>query len=216
MHVYLDESGDLGWRFDRPYRSGGSSRYLSLAFLIVDQATHKYPRRIIRSIRSKYGIPHTKEVKGSELSPGQLIFFAQKASKLASDHKDIRYTSITVRKSNVQAHIRADPNKLYNYMINLCLLDLIKGQAEVLFTPDPRSFKVASGDSMINYLQTQLWFEKEVPTRLRSRPSESHTNLNLQFVDVLAHIIWSYHEDAEREAYEVIAPSIVSKHLYFH
>lgn len=33
--VYLDESGDLGWKFDAPYRSGGSSRYLTIAAIAV-------------------------------------------------------------------------------------------------------------------------------------------------------------------------------------
>ncbi|WMN84132.1 DUF3800 domain-containing protein [Vibrio parahaemolyticus] len=34
-NIYLDESGDLGWTFDSPYRRGGSSRYLTIASLIV-------------------------------------------------------------------------------------------------------------------------------------------------------------------------------------
>jgi len=40
MHVFLDESGDLGWNFEHPFRMGGSSRFLTLAFLVVDESTH--------------------------------------------------------------------------------------------------------------------------------------------------------------------------------
>ena len=34
VSVYLDESGDLGWKFDAPYRCGGSSRYLTISAII--------------------------------------------------------------------------------------------------------------------------------------------------------------------------------------
>ncbi len=216
MHVFLDESGDLGWKFDKPYRMGGSSRYLTLAFLLVDEDTHKYPRRLIRRLRSKYGIPPSKEVKGSDLTSGQLIYFADKARQLSDNRPRIGYCSITVRKENVQNHIRNDPNKLYNFMINLCILDLIKDEPKVFITPDPRSMKVASGNSMIDYLQTQLWFVKGTETHLIRRPAESHTNLNLQFVDVIAHIVWSYHEDGVKDPYTIISPTISAKHLFFH
>lgn len=33
MNVYLDESGDLGWVLDKPYRNGGSSRFMTIAFV---------------------------------------------------------------------------------------------------------------------------------------------------------------------------------------
>ena len=33
--IYVDESGDLGWQFDQPFRAGGASRYLTVACLIV-------------------------------------------------------------------------------------------------------------------------------------------------------------------------------------
>jgi hypothetical protein len=33
--IYLDESGDLGWKFDGPYLGGGSSRYLTITALCV-------------------------------------------------------------------------------------------------------------------------------------------------------------------------------------
>lgn len=33
--IYLDESGDTGWKFELPYRNGGSSRYLTIAALIA-------------------------------------------------------------------------------------------------------------------------------------------------------------------------------------
>lgn len=215
MHVFLDESGDLGWVFTQPFRAGGSSRFLTLAFLIVDENNHKYPRRLIKDFRNHYGMKPSREIKGSDLTPNQQIYFAHKVQELISTYPDIKLRAITVRKENVQAHIRQDPNKLYNYMINLCLLDVIKSEPLVYLTPDPRTIKVSSGDSMIDYLQTQLWFEKGVKTALIVRPHESHTNLNLQFIDVISHIVWSNHEDGESDAFSIINPLVPCKNLFF-
>lgn len=205
----------MGWSFDAPYRRGGSSRYLSLAFLIVDETNHKYPRRIVRKFRAHYGMASTREVKGADLTPSQLLHFAAETEKLLDRQSDIELHAITVRKEKVQDHIRSDPNKLYNYMINICLLDSLVGEEEVLFTPDPRTIKVSSGDSMLDYLQTQLWFDRGVRTSLIERPSESHTNLNLQFVDVISHMIWRHYEDGLSDCYKIIGPQAHCQHLFF-
>lgn len=34
--IYLDESGDLGFNFSAPFRTGGSSRFLTIGALSVD------------------------------------------------------------------------------------------------------------------------------------------------------------------------------------
>ena len=215
MQVFLDESGDLGWEFGKPYRKGGSSRYFSLAFLVVDADTRKHPKRLVRKLRKKYRMRPSREIKGSELTLNQLVYFGEEVEKLRVAYPRIAIETITVMKENVQEHIRADPNKLYNYMVNLCLPDLIQGEPEVLFTPDPRSIKVASGNSMVDYLQTQLWFERGVETKLIQQTSESHQNLNLQFIDVVAHTVWSYHEDAKADAYRVLDRCVRSRRLFF-
>ena len=214
VHVFLDESGDLGWTFHRPYRQGGSSRYLTLAFLVAHQNKCKYPKRIAKKIAQERGIPHGHELKGSELPKSSLLRFAQMAAKMVVDHPDIAICTITVKKENVQAHIQTDPNKLYNYMLNLSLPDYVKAHPEVVLSPDPRSIKVASGNSMVDYLQTQLWFEHNSCTHLVHSPLESHTSLAIQFVDVISHIAWSYHEDGQLDAYKVLAPHMKCKYLF--
>lgn len=215
LHVFLDESGDLGWTLDRPYRHGGSSRYLALAFLVADQSECKYPKRLAKKLCQARGIRHGQELKGCDLSRGDLVRFADMAARMISSHPRIGLRTITVKKENVQSHIRADPNKLYNYMLNLALPDLIKSHPRVVLSPDPRSIKVASGNSMVDYLQTQLWFEHDSPTVLVYQPLESHQSLAIQFVDVVAHIAWSFHEDGQAEAYEILPPHMTSKHLFF-
>ena len=215
MQVFLDESGDLGWKLGSPYLQGGSSQFFTLALLVVDSDTGKYPKRLVKKLRKKYGMRSSREIKGSGLTPNQLVYFCEEVRKLRARHPTVEVETITVMKRNVQAHIRADSNKLYNYMINLCLPDLVQGESEVQFIPDPRTIKVASGNSMIDYLQTQLWFERGVETKLVQRAFESHQNLNLQFIDVIAHVVWSYHENSKADPYRILNQCISTRQLFF-
>lgn len=213
--IYLDESGDLGWKFHAPYRRGGSSRHLTIASLIVPQDKRHLPKRVIQKLYKKHGWNPKIEKKWSEMTRIERIDFAEKAKELRINHPDIKYFSMTVKKENVLAHIRSDENKLYNYMIGLSLLEEMSNYSRVLFVPDPRSVKVESGNSMSDYLQTQLWFERNVVTILDTQPQDSASNRNVQFSDMLSGVVQGHYEDGNTDPWHVLAPTINSKTLYF-
>jgi hypothetical protein len=213
--IYLDESGDLGWKFDAPYRHGGSSRYLTIACLITPKDKRDLPKRIIRKMYKKFHWNTKEEKKWSQMNIEEREYFAKRAKALKEKHPDINYLSITVKKENVRLHIRQDSNKLYNYMIGLLLLDEMSYFESVEFFPDPRSVKVESGNSMHDYLQTQLWFEKNAITSLKTIPAESSSNLNVQFSDMLSGVIQGYFEDGNSSPWKILASSIYYKCLFF-
>lgn len=216
MIVYLDESGDLGWKFTAPYRRGGSSRYITIASLIVSSSKRHLPKRLIKKLYKKFNWPSDSEKKWSDMSVEERIFFAKKAAVLREEHpKDIRYISITVRKENVKPHIRRDANKLYNYMISFSLLDEMARHEDVLFVPDPRSVKVESGNSLHDYLQTQLWFEQQASTILTTKPEDSASNLNVQFSDMLSGIVQGHFEDGNSQPWAELHHYISYKTLFF-
>lgn len=121
--------------------------------------------------------------------------FSRLAFSMCDKHRDIHLHGITVKKENVEAHIRADENKLYNYMIRLSLLDCMAYQDHVTFIPDPRSIKVQSGNSLHDYLQTELWFTRKVKTMLSTTPLDSKSCNGIQFADMLAGLIQQRFED---------------------
>lgn len=100
-------------------------------------------------------------------------------------------------------------------MMRLCLLDDIQKESEVRLIPDPRTIKVKSGNSMVDYLQSVLWFDMNSKTRLIHNPMESHHNLNLQFIDVVSHIVWGNHELGRSKPWKVLEPHAKCKRLYF-
>lgn len=215
MKVYFDESGDLGWKFEKPYMHQGSSRFLTLAFLLCSNDEKKYPERLVKKFKKRYGLTRADELKGSRLKPSQREDFARRVFKLLETHPTIWIRCITVRKENVKKHIQRDQNKLYNYMIKLCLLPAIRQLEEVELIPDPRAIKIASGNSMIDYLQTTLYFEMDSITYLAQNPISSDRCYNLQFIDGIAHIVWRYHELCDQSACEIIQSKIKCQHLFF-
>lgn len=213
--IYLDESGDLGWNFDKPYREGGSSRFLTIASLVINPSKKHLTKRLIKNLYNKFKWPPKIEKKWSDMKLSEREYFADKAASLRNRNpNDIRYLSITVRKENVQPHIRRDSNKLYNYMIGLSLINEMSRHQTVVLMPDPRNIKIESGNSLHDYLQIKLWFEKQVPTSLDTTPINSSSSLNIQFADMLSGIVQGHFEDGYSRCWQLLR-HISYKTLFF-
>lgn len=214
-NVYLDESGDLGWILDKPYRNGGSSRYLTIAFAVCPSEKKHLLRRIVIDVYKKTKTDPKQELKGSALSVQTKCYIAEKVRKLVSMNPDITIGSITVNKSKVRQHIRGDSNKLYNYMIRLAVVPAINGHPIVNLIRDNKTIKVKSGNSLIDYLQTVLWFDCDSQTKIIDIPSDSKQVKNLIFIDWINNLIWGRYEDCNTQPYDIIKNVITSKKLFF-
>jgi len=64
--VFFDESGDLGWKFDAPYRKNDSSRYFIIAYIIIPTSETKYISRFIKEFHKDRG-GQNKEIKGADI-----------------------------------------------------------------------------------------------------------------------------------------------------
>jgi hypothetical protein len=215
--IFIDESGDLGWTLDRPYGHGGSSRYLTIAAVVVREDEHKHrPSRLVRDMYKFHGWSAANEKKWTRMSRAERLDFATKAAKLAAAQPAIKLFAMTVRKANVQEHLRADPNLLYNYMLKLMLLDEMAAHDEVVLKPDPRTIKVQSGNSQHEYLQTVLWYERGARTRLHSEPEGSEKQLGIQFADMLAGVVQSNFELNQQPPWRAMKDSIAWNSLFFN
>ena len=214
MIVYLDESGDLGWNFSAPYRHGGSSRYLTLAALLVPASEAHLAFRLIRNLYKGFGWNAKKEKKWVDCNEQARSTFAVASRKLADAHPLIRYRSITVQKDRVLPHIRKDSNKLYNWMTKLLLLEEMARHQHVEFIPDPRSIKVINGNDLHKYLEMGI-FEKQVDTTLVTCPMDSKHCLGVQFADLLAGVVQLHFEDGKSSHLLELGNAIVTERLFF-
>ena len=215
MLIYIDESGDTGWKFDKPFMQGGSSRYLTISALVIPSSKKDLSKRIIRKMYTRHGWDTVNEKKATDMNPTEKLHFCSRAVKLMTDNDELSIYAITVKKENVLDHIRRDSNKLYNYMLRLALLDEMARHPVVTIIPDERSIKVKSGNSLVDYLQIGLWFEKNAPTQLHCIPGLSHKVLNLQFIDTITHCIWRRYEFNDSSFYRILKPHILEKVLFF-
>lgn len=213
--IYADESGDLGWTFTAPNRAGGSSRHLTISAVCVPAHKKHIPKRVIKDLYYKFKWPTGKEKKWNQMTPAEREAFSSAALKMQTQHRDIHLHGIIVKKENVAAHIRSDENKLYNYMIRLCVLDCMAAEDSVLFVPDPRSIKVESGNSLHDYLQMELWFTKRVKTILTTTPLDSKACRGVQFADMLAGLVQQRFEDMHYDHIGICVQALRLKKLFF-
>jgi hypothetical protein len=215
MRIYVDESGDLGWTLDRPFRQGGSSRYLTLACLVLPTPHYKRPRKLIARLYKKYG--WRAERKAADATPAQKATFCHMATALLRRYPEIKLDIITVQKSNVQDHIRQDANKLYNFMLGLVIPDHVSQEQDIELMTDARSIKVKSQNSLRDYLQIKLWFDARCPTRVIHLPAVSAQDYTLQFIDWVAHCVWLSYEDGLKTFLNILGgmPTLRTRELFF-
>jgi len=214
-NIYLDESGDLGWVLDKPYRHGGSSRFMTIAFVSCPSEKKHLLQRIVKKVYEHTKADPKTELKGSMMSTADKCYFAELVRKLVCMNPDVIIGSITVNKSKVKQHIREDGNKLYNYMIRLIVLPTVQNQPVVNLIRDNKSVKVKSGNSLIDYLQTTMWFDLGSHTKIVDIPSDSKQVKNLIFADWINNLIWGNYEDENSEPYGILRNVITSQKLFF-
>lgn len=213
--IYLDEAGDLGWKLNAPYRAGGSSRFLTISAVCLPETKKHLPKRLVRDVYQRFGWSQSKEHKWASMGARERSAFAVEIRKLCDANSDIILHAIVVKKQNVLAHIRADGNKLYNYMIRLALLARMATHDVVTMIPDPRSIKVKSGNSLHDYLQTELWFTAKSSTNLLTTPMDSANCKGIQLADVLAGMVQTHFEDNASRDFQVIEPRLILNRLFF-
>jgi len=214
MLIYVDESGDLGWKFDRPYGLGGSSRFLTIAAMLLPEAKDHLPARKIKHLYREGRWNIGREKKWVEMPTASRLTFARNAVKLREACDQISYKAIVVKKQNVDHIFCSDSNKLYNYMLRLLLLEDMVKHRHVTLIPDPRSIKVENGSCLHHYLDMML-YEAGADTKLESISRDSRSCLSLQFVDMLAGVVEIHHEFKKSTCWKILAPHIQVKQLFF-
>ena len=212
--IYLDESGDLGWKFDAPYQKGGSSRYLTLVAAVLDTSQIAQLERAVRGLYKARGRKLSSELKSIHLSSKERAQFARKIVEIKEVHPRIEFFAITVSKERVNQAFKDHPNGLYNYMVKLLLIDVLKQHPEVDFIPDARSISTELKHSLHDYLRTELAIVG-AQTQLITTPFESKNSLALQFVDIVASIVWARHEFMNLTHTEQLNSVIHAKQLFF-
>jgi hypothetical protein len=207
-YAYLDESGDLGWNFQHPYQKGGSSRFLTIAAILVHKNDKHRPGRALDTFKKKLNVDPKSELKATDLTSQQRILFMDIFLHEASKAKQyLRIISKTVSKMNVQhPRFRTDSNTLYNYTTSLCLLDKIASFEKVDLFADSRVTKVDARLSFNQYLVTKLAGDMNSSCDFNVHHVNSQHSQEVQCADILTNIIWrSYEFDVQWEKEKIFS-----------
>jgi len=214
--VFFDESGDLGWKFDAPYRKNGSSRYFIIAYIIIPTSETKYLSRFIKEFHKDRG-GQNKEIKGADIRNPRAKVTARKMVAFLEKGSNTRIGVVTVKKSDVPKLLVGTRNDdvLYNHMVKkgLCpeLIDLKK----VNIIPDKKSVPKGSQNSCSDLLKDELWLCQNSKVDISYQPEESHNIDGLMFIDWVANFIWRHYEDGHSEAYQILDRHINETKLDF-
>ena len=211
MKIYIDESGDLGWSLDKPNRNGGSSRFITITGIVIDESHEKYINRFISEIYTKYNLTTNIEKKGANFLPEHAAFITSQLHKIYSKSESFKIISITVNKSKVFDSLRKDKNIFYNYMLGLLLKPEIMLHKEVQIVLDKRTIKVSHGESFPDYIKTEIWGNGH-DIKIDCDFVESTRNKMIWFADWYANFIWRNHEDNENSSHNQLIK--LSKNLF--
>ncbi len=222
-YAYLDESGDLGWKFDRPYLNGGSSRYFTISTIIVHENDKHRLERAVKKFREKlekkHGVkyPVSHEIKASDLKLGERLLFAEiLKNELNKTKKFSKIYSKTVKKENVSKEsFKKNPNILYNYMTGLSFLNDIKELDQVVLIADKRITSVNAQYGFNEYLQTTLAGNLDSKTILNISHQDSKDSRHLQCADLIANLLWRKYEFNKSDPFNVLSTVIKDGTLFF-
>lgn len=206
MHIYLDESGDLGF-------GEGGSKYFTIAFIATTDPVSL--KRCVKRVKMKYHIPREVELKGNTTRP---IIKKDLLSRLSRLELEIH--AITVMKENVQPKLRRDPNILYNYMVGLSLIKRILEEPEnskVIITIDRRIISITSGFKFNEYVRYKVWYEAgRQDIDLEINHLDSHRSYEIQGADIICNSIFKKYNSNQYDLFNIIQNKVKSdKRLFF-
>ncbi|MFH4968578.1 DUF3800 domain-containing protein [Gaetbulibacter sp. M240] len=203
MNIYIDESGDLGWTFDKPNRAGGSSRYITISGFIIPPDDEKYVKRFLKNIHNKYNLNPSIEKKGANFSSDHSRYIISQLNKIIIKSPGFKIISITVYKPKIFDSLRRDKNIFYNYMLGLLVKQEIIDNGSVVINIDKRTIKVSHGESFPDYIKTQIWGEGH-DMEIECNFIDSTNNKMIWFADWFSNFVWRHYEDGDSEAYQIL------------
>jgi len=209
-HIFLDESGDLGFDFSKKKTS--SYFVVTILFTSQKRAIEKLIRKVHAGLRKKYKMQTSvlHAVKEEPINIRRICCgLAKKESKIMTIYLD---------KSKVFTNLRNEKHVLYNYIVNI-LLDRIVNRRFVskkdiiVLVASKRETNKFLNRNFCNYLCSQLKNNHAVDLRVEIKtPAEEKC---LQAADIASWSIFRKYEYGDETYYKILKPIIIEeKALY--
>jgi len=209
MHIFIDESGDLGFDFSR---SGTSDHFIITAAVIPDRELNSVHTAVRRTLRNKLNVRKKRhgELKGTAMPRAARRYFWRQLSGV-----DFRLYVAVLKKRPIHSGDRALPQRIYRFLIRSIIEQL------PFDAPDSR-IQVAIDRS--RYTGYQREFNASLQSDIEGRVppwipvfidhQSSHDNKGVQMADVFCWGLLRKYRDADEEWYSVFQDRIAFEELY--
>ncbi len=214
MIIYLDESGDLGFDFNK----GGTSRKFVITVLACDssnevQIFRKAVRRTLKNkINNKQGARNVQELKGIATTLAVKSYFYRHLSR-----NGWRIYTVILNKKRVNTGLQKPrtKTKLYNFLARFILeqIDLQNVTPAVTLITDRCKNREEIRD-FNGYVANQLEALLPLNVPLNIYHERSHDNEGLQAVDLFCWGIFRKYEEGDSAWYDVYREEIVFETEY--
>lgn len=206
-YIFLDESGDLG------FKEVSSQWFL---FTIAITSNRRSLERVIKHARRKLLKKH-KNVSELHAYHADKMTRRRVLEELANID-DLKVLCTVLNKKKVYVDLQSQKNHLYNYTANI-LLDRLHSR-KIFDLGEPIYLCVDRKDTNKNIRKN---FEQYIETSLREKKygvvsmesKASYDDKSLQAVDFLSWAIFRKYERGDYEYYEMIKGKIIEENLLF-
>lgn len=194
MHLYLDESGCLGFDFNKIK----TSKYFTITILATTE-NQNISYAIKKTLKRKINLKNSKrieaELKGSRTSLEVKKYFFEQISK-----SKFGIYSLTLNKTRVYDRLKDKQDRLYNFITRKIVdqIPLHRESTRVIFTLDKCKGK-AEIKNFNNYIVDQIKSKLDPNVPLDIIHGNSQEIPGLQAVDLFC---WGIHRKYEHKDYE--------------
>ena len=206
-HIFLDESGDLGFK-----KSSSKWFIFTIAIISDSRSLERVVKKIWRPLKKKHKrLGELHAYHADDITRTRML---QKINEL----DDLKVLCVVLNKEKVYIDLRNQKNYLYNYTANVLLDRLhssgaIKDDEPIHLFIDRKDTKKKLRENFTNYLTSEMVNRgrKHFIVALHT----SHDNKSLQAVDFISWAIFRKYEMGDYEFYELIKNRITDERLLF-
>ena len=208
MHVFVDESGDLGF-------SKASTKYFMVAY--VECAEPMKLRTELRRLLKRLHEKKRYSMSRNELKFSRMDDYCRKSVLAKIAECNVSIGAVVMEKARVKAKLRKDPRVLYNWCvvhnIMLSLLPQITSGNKIQITFDKSLpiWRITEFNSYVTNKASYLQFEKgnSLPSNCISLDhTASEREFGLQAADAIAGAYFQKHEKQNDEYVRIIEQKV--------
>ena len=175
-YIYLDESGDLG------FRGKGSTYFILTCVKIQDERTNLLFKRIPKDVRQRSLAKKTKKTSELKFSNSSVLIRERFLSRVAK--LDLEIYSLIVNKEYTQQKLKDNLPVLYSYLIKILLENVITPNNNIHICID-RCMSPNQRSNFENYINTEFLYKFNKVPELTILHENSNSNEALQVIDFI-------------------------------